>query len=100
MKLIIRGVTYEVREVDEIPPQDVDNADDDDVVLGALDWMNSLIEVRRDLPTERKTITLLHEVIHALAEDMDLSEEQTEEFAWRMYDFLRRNRFDVETTWT
>jgi len=31
---------------------------------------------------------------------MDLSEEQTEEFAWRMYDFLRRNRFDVEMTWT
>lgn len=89
----IRGLTYCVKQVDEIPPKSCENGKDDDIILGAWDYWKSTIEIRKDVPEERKRICLIHEMLHALAEGMKLSEDQVDELAWGLYDALRRNHF-------
>lgn len=95
-KLNVCGIEYPVVQVDHIDPSTVENAEDGDVVYASFDRMGEQIEVRRDLPPQRKVIYLLHEVVHGLAEDIELDEGDTDLIAWRLYDFLKRNKFSVE----
>ena len=89
----IRGLTYTIKQVDEISPKSVEDGKDDDIILGAFDYWKSTIELRRDVPEERKRICLIHELLHALAEGMKLPEDQVGELAWGLYDVLKRNHF-------
>jgi len=97
--LNIRGITFKVKEVDYIDPKSVENGDpDSDVILGAYDWVHATIEVKKDLPQERKQITLLHEVLHGLTDDdIKVTDDEVELLSWRLYDFIVRNELTLGT---
>lgn len=92
VKLNLRGIAFDVKQVKTIDPKTVENCDPEtEVVLGAYDWKTSTIEVVRDIPNERKQVTLLHEILHALTEDMDIDDPDIDRLAWRLYDVITRN---------
>lgn len=94
-KLNLRGIMFQVKEVAVIDPKTVENCDPEtEMVLGAYDWRTATIEIVKDAPNERKQVTLLHEILHALTEDMDIEDPDIDRLAWRLYDTIVRNRLE------
>ena len=91
-KVNIRGVEYPVKLVKWIDPKRVIGGEAGDIVYAAFDRMHTQIEIRKDLSTARKHIYFIHECLHGLTEDFDFDEEEIDELAWRLLDFLARNR--------
>lgn len=70
-KINILGLTYEIREVEVI--------DKDCRMFGQIDYINQVIKIDKELTQERKDITLLHEIIHGISEQLGLEELNKDE---------------------
>ena len=81
--------------VDKISHKTVSGGKKSETYLGAFDWWNSTIEIRRDVPPERMKMCLLHEMLHGITEGMKLSEEQIDKLAWGIFDTFTRNDLSI-----
>ena len=74
-KINICGVTYRIKEVDEIPPENKG-----ELVQGDITYHTGIIQLRKDMPEEIKRQTLIHEWVHGMFVMIgrnDLSEDET-----------------------
>jgi hypothetical protein len=82
-----------VHQVPYIDPSQVNGGEPGDTVLGTFDRQAQTIELLKSVPWERRQIVFLHECLHGWGEGLDLSEDQIDELAWRIYDTLSKLDF-------
>lgn len=88
----LRGIDYKVKHVSRIDPTRVQGGEKGDLVWGAFDRLNEAIEIRKDLPHQRKQVIFLHEMLRGLTDDLGFDEDDIDVLSWRLYDALKRNR--------
>lgn len=71
MEIKILGEKYTVKEVDLI--------DYDAGTFGQIDHIKNVIEIKKDIPAEKKKVTLLHEILHAIFQQLGFDEEHDDE---------------------
>ena len=89
MKIDILGIPYKVIEVKQV---DMTNY----LVDGEIDYCKQTIKIKKDMPSERKTETLWHEIIHGIGEHLEIEELQKNEHLVQclgnaMYQVVKRN---------
>ena len=70
-KIKILSMEYEVKEVDNI-----EHGSDE---IGRIQHLDNLILIKRGINEERKKVVLIHEIIHAIFEQLGFSEEHDNE---------------------
>lgn len=90
MEIDILGIPYKVLEVEQV---DMTNY----LVDGEIDYYKQVIKIKKDMPAERKTETLWHEIIHGICEHLQIEEVQKNEHLVQclgnaMYQVLKRNK--------
>lgn len=90
MEIDILGIHYKVLEVEQV---DMTNY----LVDGEIDYYKQVIKIKKDMPAERKTETLWHEIIHGICEHLQIEEVQKNEHLVQclgnaMYQVLKRNK--------
>ena len=80
-KIKIGAIVYDIKEVDveELPLN----------TSAELNTNRNLIRIRKDLPNNQKEVTLLHECLHGL--NQEISEETSEWWAQGIYQILSDN---------
>lgn len=68
------GLNYEIEEVDKI-----DGCKEDEFIVGQIQHIQQKILIRKDLSKERKKVTLLHEIFHAIFQQLGFDEEHDNE---------------------
>ncbi len=68
------GLNYEIEEVDEI-----DSVEEGVIIAGQIQHLQQKILIRKDLSKERKKVTLLHEILHAIFQQLGFNEEHDNE---------------------
>lgn len=91
VQLKILGLNYDLREVECIEHGTQD--------IGRVDFINQAIYIKKDLHNDRKKIVLIHEILHAIFEQLGFTEEnENEQFinslAVAIYELLKNN-YDV-----
>ena len=76
----IGSLVYIVEEVEHL-----DNDDD----LGCCNWQLQRIQIEKDLSQEMKEVVLIHEIIHAINNQME--EKETEFLAQSIYQVFKEN---------
>lgn len=90
MEIDILGIHYKILEVEQV---DMTNY----LVDGEIDYYKQVIKIKKDMPAERKTETLWHEIIHGICEHLQIEEVQKNEHLVQclgnaMYQVLKRNK--------
>ena len=90
MEIDILGIHYKILEVEQV---DMTNY----LVDGEIDYYKQVIKIKKDMPAERKTETLWHEIIHGICEHLQIEEVQNNEHLVQclgnaMYQVLKRNK--------
>lgn len=67
----ILNLNFEVLEVDVI--------DNDDGVLGRINYITQKIYIKKSLTEEHKKIVLLHEILHSILQQLGFDEEHDNE---------------------
>lgn len=71
MKVKILGSTFEVIEVSYISHGGLE--------IGSIDYLNQFIQIKADMNQDKKKITLLHEILHSIFEQLGFTKECDDE---------------------
>ena len=96
--ITIKGVDFEVLEVDEIEKADNSLAEEGTVVLGAIDVLRSTVMMRNDLSPTQQEQTFWHEVTHGICLNEDVDELMIGRISSDLYNFLKQNEL-LEEGW-
>jgi hypothetical protein len=84
----ILGIEYRIDEVDSVSKTEP--------LLGHIDFLKQVIQIDRSLSTEKKEETLLHEILHGIAEatglDDVLSEQVVQILSRILFDLFKRQK--------
>ena len=88
-RLKINSSIYEIRYVDEVKIDGVN-----DLLQGALNRWDKVIEIKRDLGEQARKQTIAHEAVHGILDEASiaLSERTVERLANMLYGFMIDNK--------
>lgn len=85
----ILGITYSVEEVDVV--------DKTELCYGQVNHFEQTIRIDKNLPTDKKEQTLLHEILHAVCENLGLLEISENEHAIQSISAALYHMFKTQT---
>lgn len=88
MTVNILGIEYRIEEVESVSKTES--------LLGSIDFLNQVIRIDVSLSNEKKEETLLHEILHGIAEATGLEETLNEQvvqiLSRTLYDLFKRQK--------